>query len=74
MDPKVVADLLRLGLAALTAVREWRKNASAEQLKALVDSIHAGGGSVGLAAVDMVLDGVELSQANLEAQIRAAGG
>lgn len=73
-NAKLIADLLRAGLAALSAVREFRKNASEEQLTALVAAIHTGGGTVDLAAVDSALAQASDAQADLEAQIRNAGG
>lgn len=74
MNAALIAELLRGALAGLAIVREFRKTASNEELTKFVAAIHAAGGTVDLATVDQVLDGVEAGQAALEAQIAAAGG
>ena len=73
MDAKLALELLRTGLAALGAFRQWRATASPDQVKAFVDEIHAAGGSVDLAAVDAVLADMKQSGADLDAKLAARG-
>lgn len=74
MDPKLIVDLLRLLVGISGAIRTFTETASAEQLKAFVDEVHASGGTVDLAAVDRALDQARQSGADLDAKIKAAGG